>query len=376
MSFPSRIELACVCVLPLLTYPGVTNGQPRQDLSSVPMLLELDLDHPTSTIHENWTFTVRIVNPNNFAVELRGFEMESYIEPEVYVILENGRQVQLRYHATDSAWTKAPVHIPPGGAVEKHRFLWNDNIAATWWPKQPGTYALMLKTHLSTVLADGELRRRSIEWDHPIAMLRVLAPNALDRQASAWLLERFGEQRRRKSVPGVPRDVTVERVRMYDEFLSRFADSSYAPAIRWETVKLLLSSLGNDRVPDDEVPQMVDLFDECIRECLDKGGAYAEEFVQWDMGIGGNRPMALAIKYGKMPLADRIVEELDKHHPEDEAAKLWRHAHLAGYEQSGKAARDILESIIKRFPDSRYANPARNQIKNIDLKAWPRERPR
>ncbi|UCC31909.1 MAG: hypothetical protein JSU86_06450 [Phycisphaerales bacterium] len=354
----------------LLSKPVLSAG-PGAGGAHVQMRLELELDRLTCVVHENLAFKVRMFNPNQFPVELRGFEMDSYIEPEVHLLLEDGKTLHLRHHPSDSAWTRTPVTIPGGGLLEKHRFLWNDNIASLAWPEHPGTFELRLDTHLSTARLVGESERRQIDWERPIAELRVRPAGPLDRQASDWLRGRLEEEQRRKTVPGIARDVTAERIRIYAEFLDRFPDSAYAAAIRWETAKLLV---GHESTLKDE-PVMVDLFDECLMFCLERGGAYAEEFVEWDRNRGGNGYLNLAIKHERWTLVKRIVDALDHRHPEDEAGKLWRHALVVGLRESGDAARRILKTIVEEFPEDRYAEAARGRIQDIDRGSWPPKPP-
>ncbi len=370
-----QIELSCLLVWSLLGQGVAIDGNPGQDLPMIRMRLELELDIPTCAIHENFPFKVRIVNPNAFAVELRGFELSSYIEPEVHLLLETADTLHLRNGATDSAWTRTPVTILPGGVVEKERLLWNDNLPSLAWPDEPGVYQLQLKTHLSTCRIVGESKRRRIDWERPIVELRVEAPSPLDRQASDWLYQRFMEQRRTKSIPGIPRDVEVERVRMYDEFLRRFSDSSYALAIRWETVKLLQDKLGNRAIPADDVEQMVDLFDECLTFCLKQGGAYAEEFLTWyaDGRAGGSEVLELAFMHGRGALFKRLVEEIDRKYPDDAEGILYRRVIVAGLTESMEETDKIGQKLKNRFPNSRYARDLPRLLRQIkkQRKAYP-----
>ena len=158
---------------------------------------------------------------------------------------------------------------------------------------------------------------------------------------------------------------------MYDEFLRRFPDSSYASAIRWELVKLLQREIGDQWSPLHNNPGMVDLWEECLKSCFDRGGAFAEEYIDWDMKIGGNRYLDFAVTHERWALVDRILEALDRRHPENEAAKILRRARVTGHRESAGAARRMLETVIEKFSEHRCAEAARKQIENIDRGRWP-----
>lgn len=345
------------------------NGIPVPPIN---MMLELALDSPTCVLHGNFSFTVRILNPNAFPVTFRGFEMDSYIEPEIHLLRKDNSSLHLRYRALDSALTNTPITILAGQTLEKRRFLWMDNLASLAWPDIPGRYQLCASSAmLHARVGAGEVWH-PVEWSFPISELRVQAPGPADRRAWEWLAPRLEqyEQALRHPNPG-DESVSVRKVRIYHEFLVRFPDSSYAPAIRWETAKLLLSELGNKRVPDDEVPQLVQLLDDCLTFCLGRGGAYAEEFLEVQKGSWRNQALDFAIEHRRMELADLITDRLDERHPENESAKLYRRGFVAGYKESGEAARQILEIIVEKFPDDEYAEYARKQIEHIERGWWP-----
>jgi hypothetical protein len=266
--------------------------------------------------------------------------------------------------------------LGPRSTLEKHRFIFDDNIGGLWWPNDSGVFKLRGKFTLGDVPQEQRQQPTGpIEWEYPITELRVLPADLGDLTAWNWLAPRlsaFHESAR----GGGPREesVGVRKLRIFGEFLERFPDSSYAPAIRWETTSLLYDALQNWTYVEAH-PEAIDLFDECLTFCLEKGGAYAEEFVEWHRDRGGNIYLDLAIKHERWTLVERMLEALDKRHPDDEGAALWRRARVAGVRESGEAARRILETIVEKFPGDRYAEASRVRIQDIDRGAWPPKPP-
>lgn len=365
-------SLSCLLVPKLGTLADGVEGAP------IPMRLEIELAKETYVVHENPSFTVRLVNPNDFPVELRGFEMDSYIEPEVHLLLDSGEELHLRYHPSDSAWTRSPVTIVAGGALEKQRFLWNENLPTVEWPADVGRFELQLRTHLSSARVAGEADRRRIAWERPIVELRVQSAGPSDRMAWAWLEPRFidYEGSLKNPKPG-DEHVALRRLRIYHEFLGRFADSSYAPAIRWETAKLLNEELGNNRIPEEEVADMVDLFEESLNFCLDRGGAYSDDFLKMDRHSSAESAMQFARKHNKLDLLKRIVKAVDQKYPEDEPGILYRRFLVSCETGSLEDARRVVEILDQRFPDSRYTERARRslQFRKEEGPQQARERP-
>ncbi|RMH34761.1 MAG: hypothetical protein D6690_10040 [Nitrospirae bacterium] len=341
----------------------------------IPMRIELILDSPTCIVHENFAFRMRVVNPNDFPVIIPGINLDYYVEPTIYWVRDDQEDMVLRNEPTVNPWTRFPIIIAAGQALEIHRFLWHDQGVTLRWPGEPGVYMLQPQFNVQVRLeADGEWY--PIAWDRPIAEVRVLPMGPLDRRAWAWLEPRLRAYDEWLRNPKPSREnVGVEKVRIYGEFLKRFPDCTYARAIRWETAKLLARLLGNDAIEGDAVAKMVDLFEECFTFCLKQGGAYAEEFLEWNMDRGGNRAMSLGLRYRKYNLVRSLLSALDERDPGDRAASGYRWAILSGYEQSAGVARTQLARLIRGFPKSQYAAPAQKLIDAIDRGAWPPKPP-
>ena len=80
------------------------------------MHLEVTLESDRYVVLENIPLSVRIVNPNDYAVTLRGFDF-GYIEPKLEGTLPDGEFVHLFDGAHVSAWRKEPVVIPARASV-------------------------------------------------------------------------------------------------------------------------------------------------------------------------------------------------------------------------------------------------------------------
>ena len=125
---------------------------------------------------------------------------------------------------------------------------------------------------------------------------------------------------------------------------------------------LLQDELGNERIPEEEVPHMVELFDECLTFCLDQGGAYTEEFLQFRPYTGADSLMRLAGKLRRFDLLKRIVKKLDEKYPDDEEAKLYRHFAVVRETESLEAARRVAERLCRQFPDGKYHKRAEREL--------------
>ncbi|UCC32196.1 MAG: hypothetical protein JSU86_07920, partial [Phycisphaerales bacterium] len=252
---------------------GEALGQPDASERVIPMRLEIILDSPRCVVLENFTLKVRMINPNDFPVTLRGFKM-GYIEPEIHFLGSDGEYHHLYYGAMDSAFHHKPVTVPAHEFLEHHRFLFK---YFDWqrWPVHPGVFALRPKTHLSRGRIDPDGEWAPIAWECPSVELRVEAQSWDDRKAVEFLRKRLLEYDEAPIDVHNETPVNVFRANLFREFLDRYPNAVYAPEIRWELAKLLV---GDESTLKDE--PMVDLFDECLTFCLERGGAYAEEFLE------------------------------------------------------------------------------------------------
>lgn len=332
-----------------------------EDGRPVRMRLELELDRPTCRTFENFTVMVRIVNLNPFPVILPGFEM-GYIEPEVHVLGPDGEYHKLYYGAHDSAWTKIPITIAGRGVIERHRFVYSD-FSHERWPNEAGSFTLRCKTHISSCRLTGDGEDHPIEWELPEATIRVDAASVKDRQAMEFLQRRFAEgpadeSRRRWS--------GAFRAEVFAGFLQRYGDTAYAPEIRWEAAKLLEERLGNKAIPQAEVAAMVDLFEECLTFCLGKGGAFAEEFLTWDVEGGGGNVLEVVMEHNRTRLFKQLIEELDQKYPADDEAIRYRRLLLVGATESSEKAAEEAKAFRERFPNGKYGRHLDGALRFIE----------
>jgi len=328
---------------------------------SVKMRLEIELDHPTCRVLENFTLKVRVVNPNRFPVILPGFEM-GYSEPEIHLVLENGETIRLYYGTTDSTRTKIPIPVPAGGVLESHRFLFSD-FSHERWPVEPGVFVLCGKTHISScrLTLDGE--QVPIEWEIPEISVRVEGTQGKDREAMQFLTDRLQDD---GSKEGRKRVASTHRIRIFGEFLERFDETVYAPEIRWELSKLLKQEIGERQSPYYKDLKMIALLDECLRFCVERGGAYAEEFTRWDATRGDNYNFEFALMFGRLELLRQLVGAIDARYPDDTAAKLYRKVGVLGVTESMVTASAALKELEDRFPESEYVGKACMALRSIE----------
>jgi len=314
------------------------------------MRVEIVPDSSTCIVHQNFALKVRIVNVNDFPVIVPGVNLDYYVEPKIFLLRDGQDDFLLRFQASVSPWTKREITIQPGQALEKHRFLWNDNVAAMGWPDEPGIFKLRASFD-TQVRLDREGARHPVEWDRPIVELHVVSPDAADRAAWNWLEPRLTafdwSLRHPKSNA---ESVHLRKLRIYREFLTQFSHSSYAPAIRWEAAKLLLG-MGHRTV---EQEGMAGLLDESLTFCLGRGGAYAEDFLEWDADAGGSNVFEYVGVHCRHELFDLLVEKLDERYPADEQGKAYRGIAKLVVAEQLDAARAAAEDFKTKYPDSKY----------------------
>jgi len=353
-------RLTCIIFL-LFCQSGVAQNTANDQ--SVQMRLEIELEEPVCTVRQNFTLRVRMINPNDFAVTVRGFKM-GYVEPELHLLLGDDKTVRLRYGAMDSAWTGEPVRIEPGGVLEHRRFLY---AYFEWdrWPIEPGNFELRGQTHLSQASVGFREEAVPIVWECPAIMVQVKAQTALDRDAISFLKENIHSYREASDSAG-HKHPALPRVRLFMDFLHQFGNTAYAPEIRWETAKLLRQALGSRAVPQDEAPQMVEFFDECLTFCLEKGGVYSEEFLKWDANGGGNETLELAFMHQRARLFKRLVEEIDRENPDDAEAILYRRVIVAGMTESFKKAQEEARALRGRFPNGKCVQHLDGTLRELE----------
>lgn len=350
------------CIIFLLFWQSSVAQNTAND-QSVQMRLEIELEEPVCTVRQNFTLRVRMTNPNDFTVTVRGFEM-GYVEPEIHLLLDDVKTVRLRYGAMDSAWTGEPIRIEPGGVLEHRRFLY-PYFEWDRWPIEPGSFELRGETHLSQAKIGFREEAIPIVWEYPAIMVQVKAQSALDRNATSFLNENIQFYREASNSVG-HKAPSLPRVKLFMDFLDQFGNTAYAPEIRWEAAKLLRRALGNRAVPQDEVKQMVEFFDECLTFCLEKGGAYSEEFLKWDADGGGNETLELAFMHQRARLFKYLAEEIDRKNPDDAEAILYRRVIVVGMTESIKKAQEEARTLRGRFPNGRCVQHLDGTLRELE----------
>jgi hypothetical protein len=320
------------------------------------MRLELVLDDARSFVHQNFSFAVRIVNPNNFPVTFRGFEMDSYIEPRLLWIRKDGRTQRLYYGGAGSAWTNTSRTVGPGESLSKQRFLWKENFASLWWPNEPGEVTLQLETSLSSAVKGEEDIPITVVWDRPIVSVLIEAPDGANSEAWEWLEQRF------RDYEGAAASGTLEEgglgiqmIGIYSKFLDRYPDSAYSPAVRWETAQLI-ANLHQDIKATDAEP-ILDLFTECIEFCLEREGAYVDPILEWIPKRGGNRYLTVLMWKNKWSTFTRLIEKLDRQHSNDEEGRVYRRLLRLGATGTIEDIRSAADEYRRRFPESSFGSP-------------------
>ena len=346
---------------PLLALP--VDGIDADD-QVIRMRIELELDERECVVQQNPTLKVRIHNLNDFAVTLPGFTM-GYIEPEIHALAADGNWFRVYYGAMDSARHEDTVAIPAGGVLEHHRFLFN---GFSWerWPISPGVFQLRAQTHLSRARLNAEGSWNSVEWTCPITEMMVIPQTRRDRLGMDFLRAGITERRAVDARPDEEPSSNVFRIGLYRDFLNRYPDVAYAPEIRWNLVRLLAAEIDSQHSVLAGDAEMLDLFAECLTFCLNRGGAYSAEFLDWDLDRGKYAFTEFAMKHGRADLLKVIVKELDGEHPNDEEARLYRRVLVAGVTESIEQARTIAKTLAQRFPEGKYARHSASLLRSLE----------
>ena len=347
-------------MFPLLALP--VDGIDADD-QVIRMRIELELDERECVVLQNPTLRMRIHNPNDFAVILPGFTM-GYIEPEIH-FLADGKWRRAYYGAMDSAWHHGTVAIPARGVLEHHRFLFN---GFSWerWPISPGVFQLRAQTHLSRARLNAEGSWISVEWTCPTTEMRVIPQTRRDRLGMDFLRAGITERRAVDAGPDEDPSSNVFRIGLYREFLNRYPDVAYAPEIRWNLVRLLAAEIDSQHSVLAGDAEMLDLFAECLTFCLNRGGAYSAEFLDWDLDAGKYAFTELAMKHDRVDLLKRIVDQLHGKYPKDEEARLYRRVLVAGVTESIEQARTIAKTLDQRFPNGKYARHSASLLRSLE----------
>ena len=337
--------------------------QTAADREVIPMYLEVVMDEETLMVYENPAFAVRIVNPNDYEVTLRGFNM-GYVEPQIHLLLDSGETRRFHSGGTDSALTSGTVTVPPRGSLSFHRFL-ADYVGWPRWPSEPGVYRLVGRSTFSTAARGGDVERRKLEWSSPAVEFRVVPGSPEDLEAIGYLRDQLVEYQEANRKGEAPAHGAF-RVNLFCEFLERYGETAYAPEIRWELAQLLTDELGNRRIPEEDLTDALDSFEEAVSFCLDQGGAYTEELLVWKMDRGASQVMELAGQYERWELLKRIARELDLKYPDDEAAKLYRRVFVVGRTESAAKARKVYEELAGKHGGSDYVKRAASTLRYLE----------
>ncbi len=373
----------CSVGLRASTTSGGALGYGPYPADPVPMRLQLDFDGQRYLVGENFPIIVRIINPNTYSVYLEGFEF-GRLEPHIAMAFPEGivfpgeeEFFDISLGGMISAMGGPPVLVPARGDLQHRRLVYIGTKLdmGHWVLMPPGTYRVQVKSHVSAVTLDEPRRYTKVDWTSEVLAFTLTMPTGRDAAALEFLRQKANElaEHERTPEPGFRR-VRFE-LSVYPQFLERFPDTIYAPEIRWRVAKLLDDELGNDRIAEQDVPQMLELWEQSLTFCLERGGAYAEEFVHLRKDEPTNHQMELAERLRRFDLLKRIITAIDRRYPDDEAGILFRRAIVAGHTESPGEARKILQSLVERFPDDPHAKNAGNMIESIDRGRWPAEPP-
>jgi len=328
---------------------SIALAESRQTL---PMRIELQVDKALYYVGEDFPITVRIANPNGFDVYLRGFEFGP-LEPRLMIRFPTEDDFQDFSNAgTISPFGGPPVVIPASGYIEHRRLVFIDTriYGGHWTLMAPGTYRMRFDSSLTSVRRDNESDSAKIAWGLDEIGITLMMPSGRNALALEFLRGKATELAEQERNPRQGFETDRYKLRFYGEFLDRFGDTVYAPEIRWELTKLAAHELQDPHGPLYRDKQLADIFGQCLTYCLDRGGAYSDEFLRWELNRGGSQIMELLKQLGQFELFKRMADELDRKYPTDEEGKLLRRVWIEALTGDEDKARKIGQDLSDRFP--------------------------
>jgi hypothetical protein len=332
----------------------------------ISMRLDVEVNAPRVVVRENVPVTVRVVNPNPFPVELPRFAF-CYEHPELQVSGDGDNDfISIGSRGGYLSNPRDVLSVPAEGSVSFARLL-DDGFDYLRWPMEPGTYYLRAYTPGGRGRAKGEENSVPIDWEYVPVRVDVRSSSALDRRAMDFMGERLRAYRRLNRA-GKAEPYATFRERLYTEFLERFPESTYAPETKWHLAKVLADRLGSHDVPEEEAARerWAALFKECLGFCLERGGPYAEPFVNWKPVPGGSGAFHYALSNRLFEAAEMLADALDRRYPNDMAAKRYRRGLIAYKRGSMAEAEKHFAVIEKESPENPYARDIRHLRRTIE----------
>ena len=334
----------------------------------IPMRLELDVNARRVVVGENFPVTVRVSNPNPFQVDLPRFAF-GYDNPELEVSLDGGESfISIRIGPDYLSHPGNVLSIPPEGSVSFTRLLYNV-FDHERWPMEPGVCYLRAFKPAGRGRAQGEEDWVPVDWEYVAVRIDVQPASALDRRAWQFMAERL-KTYWRLNTAGKAEPYATFREQLYTESLERFPESVYAPEIKWHLAKVLADRLGSHDVPEEEAARerWAALLQACLGFCLERGGPYADPFLNWDADRRQFGAFSNALESRLFEAAKMLADALDERYPDDTAAKRYRRG-LIAFSRGGLAEADEhFAAIEERFPESPYVKRVRNLRRNIEEK--------
>ena len=369
--------LGCLVVLCGPQSTGAESGTPAYPVDPISMRLELEVGAARYYVGENFPITVRIANPNGFDVYLAGFDFGA-LEPHTEIAFPGQAEFEdFSLGGTISAFGGPPVLVPARGRLEDRRLVYSGTKLdmGHWVLMSPGVYRLRMRSTAGAVSPGESPRYTGVDWTSEEIQLTLISPSGPDLLAFQFLGEKARQLAQHMSDPDPNKpDVTRLQLSFWREFLERYADTVYAPEIRWRAAKLLLGEIGGQWSPLYNDREMIDLWEKCLTFCLGRDGAYAEAFVKLRKDEVTNDQMDLAEQFHRFDLLKKVIAGIDRKYPEDGEGILYRRAIIAGETESPAEARKLLESLLERFPAGFYSKHAQHLKEGIDRGTWPRKR--
>jgi|GEM_PF-2125753 len=376
----SVVWAATLCV-PAMNAKGQDSAHYPEE--PVPMRLEVDIPSDRYYVGENFPVAIRIVNPNSFDVFLGGFDFgplephteigfpEGTVFPEEARHLENEEFVDISMGGTISAMGGEPVLVPARTHIEQRRLIYIGTKLdmGHWVVMPPGTYRIRFRPTMGAVTPGQPRGYPKVNWSLDVQEFFLTMPGKRDREALEFLRHQVQVLIERERDPVAGSRSPPYKLDMYRQFLARFSDTTYEPEIRWRTAKLLVEKLGNGWVPDEGVESMLDLLENCLTFCLERGGAYAEDFLEWHVEGGGSNVFEYVGMHCRHELFELLIRKLDERYPADEEASTYRRIVELIVTEKFNAGRVAAEAFKTKYPDSKYRRHIEGALRSLERRA-------
>jgi hypothetical protein len=341
---------------------------------AVQLVIEVVPGSNTCLVHENIPLTIRIKNPNAFSVRTPpglslgydGLVLEAMIADGTFARLGSAEPARAE-----------PLEIPAGATLQFQRFVYDELLLEEPWPFRSGPQSLRA-TFPGEDGRDASSNALRIEWVSKEGTIQAREGSPRDQAAWAFLARARRQLVQEKSSSNAT-PLSLRLTNLYRQFLQEYGDTPYAADVRRRLVtqveRLIASDsrlMSADKIPGD----LIEVLEENVRYCLERGAPYSSEVLEVDEGKLGRDVAESLAKAGRYTTLDMMSAKLDQGGPEDRAAGLFLRAQVLAHRGDFAGARDILNTLRQDFAATRFGQKAdqlQESISRLEARSAQRE---